>query len=45
MEKREHSKVMGFLNILRAGEVQAIPKTWDDWIPMLHEKTTQAFQS
>ena len=30
MEKRKHSKVKCFLNILREAEIHAISKLWDE---------------
>ena len=30
MGKHKHSKVKGFLEILREAEIYAIPKTWDE---------------
>ena len=30
MGKHKHSKVKGFLQILREAEIYAIPKTWDE---------------
>ena len=33
-----HSKVKGFLHISRETEIQAIPKPWDEWIPILRNK-------
>ena len=34
MGKYKHSKVKGFLNILRETEIHAIPKAWDELIPL-----------
>ena len=47
MEKHKGCKVKGFLNILREAEIHAIPKSWDERIPMLREKyeKTQKFPS
>ena len=33
-----HSKVKGFLHISRETEIQAIPKPWDEWIPIWRNK-------
>ena len=46
MGKHKHSKVKGFLNFSREAEIHAVPKSWDERIPMLREKyeKTQTFQ-
>ena len=39
MVKQKHSKVKGFLNILGEAEIYAIPKAWDEWIPISYGKS------
>ena len=34
MEKHKHSKVKGFLHILHETEIHAIPKAWNELIPI-----------
>ena len=38
MKKHKHSKVICFLHISREAEIHAIPKRWDEWIPILYNK-------
>ena len=47
MEKCKHSKVKGFLNISRETRIHAVPKVWDEWIPIVRKKygDKQIFQS
>ena len=47
MGKHKHSKVKGFLQILREAEIYAIPKTWDEWISIVWQKYVkkQTFQN
>ena len=34
MAKQKHSKIKDFLNLSREAEIHAIPKAWDEWIPI-----------
>ena len=38
MGKHKHSKVKGFWNISRETEIHAIPKAWDELIPIKRKK-------
>ena len=39
MAKQKHSKIKGFLNLPREAEIHAIPKAWDEWIPIEHGRS------
>ena len=38
MGKHKHLKVKVVLNISGDTEIHAIPKAWDEWIPIVREK-------
>ena len=38
MGKHKHSKVKVVLNISGGTEIHAIPKAWDEWIPIVRKK-------